>query len=57
MHNDEDNLQNSLSKLYATSTSNKVSNFQFRLLHRIFDIYAKLPKWSIVKSKMCAILR
>ncbi len=49
---DENDIQNSLSKLYAASISTKVRSFQFRLLHRILGIKAKLHKWGIVESKM-----
>ncbi len=54
---DTDDLQNSLSKLNASSFSTKIRSFQFRLLHRIHGINANLHKWGIVQSKMCVFFK
>ncbi len=54
---DADTLLNSFQKLYASTRSNKIGSFEYRLIHRIKGINAKLCRWGIKNSNLCDLCK
>ncbi len=52
---DADTLLNSFQKLYASTISTKIWSFQYRLVHRIIGINAKLCRSGIKKTVIYVI--
>ncbi len=54
---DADTLVNSFQKLYASTISTKIRSFQYRMIHRIIGINAKLCRWGIQISNLCDLCK
>ncbi len=48
-------IENSFAKLYASTISTKIRNFQFKMIHRLTATNSKLCKWGLVESDRCDI--
>jgi hypothetical protein len=50
---DIENMSKCFKQLYASTTSTKIREFQYRLLHRCIGINCKLFEWGIKDSYLC----
>ncbi len=50
-------INNCFTKIYSSSISTKIRNFQFKMVHRIIFSNSKLCKWGLIESDKCDLCK